>query len=636
MKNNLVDLVKLLLHKQPRTAASLADEMNVSVRSVKNYVKQINTSFHDAIHSSHKGYEIDPQYALKILEDTHFSVPQTPKDRCTFIITRLINHQKDRPTNLYDLCDELFVSLSTLKKDLQLVRKKLHEFDLNLVLNGEEVECEGLEKNKRKVLSSILYAESNVNFVNIESLQKSFLDLDIPFIKQTLLDTFDRYHYFINDYSLVNLILHITIAVDRIQNNNINKQKIQNQQAVRLHEFNLAREIAQQLESKFNIQFSDAEIYEMTLLIISRATSIDYKTINTTNLEDFVGHNCLRLVHLLIAEINAYYYIDLSEPEFLIRFALHIRNLLVRAKNNYPSRNPLADTLKTSCPLLYDSSVNLARIIREQTGIQINDDEIAYIAFHLGSALESQKNLTSKITTALYCPNYYDIKEKVTDAIQKRYSDDILIKYILTAENELDQIKDIDLIISTIPLSKPTVITNLTISLFLNQKDQDSLDAKISFLQSKKRKEEFETYLRQLIQPHLFEHTNQMLTQTSCIEHMVNRLEKAEYVEHHFIQEVCEREQISSTAFGSFAVPHAMKMNALKTGLCVLVSEPVIEWGTHEVHLVLMMCFNKNERYIFNEIYDPITMILSEPENVRRLSECYDYDEFISLMVNLL
>ena len=85
------------------------------------------------------------------------------------------------------------------------------------------------------------------------------------------------------------------------------------------------------LEEKFDIQYSDAEIYEMTLLIISRATNIDYQSIDAANnLEQFVGKECLELVKELINDINAFYYIDLSEQEFLIRFALHIKNLLKR------------------------------------------------------------------------------------------------------------------------------------------------------------------------------------------------------------------------------------------------------------------------------------------------------------------
>lgn len=491
-------------------------------------------------------------------------------------------------------------------------------------------------KNKRKMLSSILYDESNINFVNIESLQHAFLDIDIPFIRQTILEIFDKYHYFINDYSLINLVLHVTIAVDRIRNHNMNTENIDSLPGVRLHEFALAQEMAKKLEDHFHIEFSNAEIYEMTLLTISRATTIDYKSINESNLEQFIGKECLDLVHLLIEDVNAFYYIDLSEPEFLVRFALHIRNLLVRSKNDYFSKNPLTESIKVSCPLIYDASVNLARIIKEETGISINDDEIAYIAFHLGSTLEAQKSLTTKITAALYCPNYYDINRKVTDAINQHFKDDILIKYILTEESEIEKINDIDLIISTIPLSKVSTIPNIMISLFVNEKDQTLLSTRITELQKQKKKKEFESYLRELIIPDFFERKNDLSSQLACIDYMVKKLEAKEYVDASFKDEVLERELISSTAFGNFAIPHAMKMYAKKTGLNILVSDNPIPWGSHEVHLVIMMCFNKNERHIFNEIYDPITMILSEHENVKQIIACKDYEEFINTMVSLL
>ena len=80
----------------------------------------------------------------------------------------------------------------------------------------------------------------------------------------------------------------------------MNTQQIQELPAVRLHEYELAQRVAEQLEEHFQIQYSDAEVYEMTLLIISRATTIDYKSINASNLEEFVGKDCLDLVKQLI------------------------------------------------------------------------------------------------------------------------------------------------------------------------------------------------------------------------------------------------------------------------------------------------------------------------------------------------
>lgn len=637
MKPKLNQLIRILRENSHITANELAAKMNVSVRSIKNYVSDINKEYPNTIHSSKEGYQINKNIAKTILDNDNTHIPQTSHERVTYIINELIHHNgSNKEINIYDLCDEMFISLSTLKNELNKVKRKMAKFDLELISKDSLIQVKGLEKNKRKLLSSILYDESNVNFINLKSLQSAFLDINIERIKEIVLETFNTYQYFINDYSLINLILHITIAIDRVKNNYINTEDISKRPGVKLHEYTMANDLANRIENEFHIQFNPPEIYEMCLLIISRATTVDYKSINENNVEEFIGKDCFELVKSLIQGINRYYYINISEPEFLVRFALHIRNLLVRAQNDYFSKNPLTEGIKTSCPLIYDSAVFLANDLKKATGITVNDDEIAYIAFHLGSTLEEQKVLAEKITAVLYCPNYYDINLKLVDTIRQHYSQDLLITNILTDESELEKVEDIDLIISTIPLSKIPSIPTIQISIFYNEKDHKQLKNKIDIIQSNKKKNEFEVLLRELIQPNFFIHKQSFINQEACIDYMVNYLITHDYVAPSFKDEVLYRENVSSTAFGNFAIPHAMKMNANKTGMLIVITEEPIEWGNHFVNLIIMMCFNTKERYLFNKTFEPITMILSDPANLKKLLICKTYDEFIQLLVELL
>ncbi|MBR4484806.1 MAG: PRD domain-containing protein, partial [Erysipelotrichaceae bacterium] len=115
----------------------------------------------------------------------------------------------------------------------------------------------GLEKNKRKLLSSLMYSESHNNFVNYEKMSEKFADIDVTFIKDTILKKFEEYHYFINDYSLENLILHATITIDRIRNGY--SATIANKMApfLKSHEYDLARSIVADLEKRFQIRFNE-------------------------------------------------------------------------------------------------------------------------------------------------------------------------------------------------------------------------------------------------------------------------------------------------------------------------------------------------------------------------------------------
>lgn len=506
---------------------------------------------------------------------------------------------------------------------------------MKLQVQNNRIFCVGLEKNKRKLLSSILYEESKVNFVNLDFLQNSFTDIDIIYIKDSTQEILTKYHYFINDYSLINLILHIAIAIDRIKNNNTTLTPISLIFNEETEEFKSATELTLKLENKFNIQFNKNEIYEISLLLISRTTSFDYKTINKNNIETIIGAECLNLVKTLIEEIRLLYYISLEEDEFFIRFALHIKNLLIRSKNNYFSKNPLADEIKLSCPLIYDVSVGLANKIQEKTGIRINDDEIAYIAFHIGSTLKSQRHIGNKLKTILYCPNYYDLSYRIIDNINNNFCEYIVINDVITDESKIDLLDDVDLIISTISICKNTTIPICKISIIVNESDKSVIMNKIKVIQKEKKIQTFKNYLNQIMSPDLFMFNDKTISEDECISLMCNTLCNFNYVDDSFINEILEREKISSTAFYNFAIPHSMKMTANKTGICILISHNPIKWNNNNVNLVMMLCFNANQRHIFNEIFEPLTMILSESVNLNALTHVTGYDEFINTIVGI-
>lgn len=639
MKDYERKIIQYLNNHSQVTAASLSNYLGVSIRSIKNYIRELNTSYPNIIISSNKGYSLCPSSHnndFKRLETNQ--IPQTSLERINYITNKLIKSDSKNPVNIYDLCESLFVSLSTCKSDISKAKKIYNKYNLTLHAKGDLLYIEGIEKNKRKLFSSILYDESVSNFINYVSLQAAFPSIDIELIRKIVLSNFKEYHYFISDYSLTNLILHIAICIDRIRDNNtVSSDPITPSTTYLLpHEYEIAKKIAAQLETNFLISFTDAEIYEMALLLISRATNIQYKNVPLTNLEKTVGKDCVKLVQQLCDNIRIFYNIDIDEPEFIIRFTLHIHNLLIRSKNNYFNKNPLCNSIKSTCPFIYDVSVSLAQTIREKTDILINDDEIAYIAFHLGGFLETKRDLESKISTILYCPSYYDMGLRIAKRINQFFSEDILIVNILTEESELTKLAETDLIISILPIDETISVPFEIVTLMINEHDQQLIKNRILKLQSEKKRKRFEVYLKRLIIPDLFERKQGLYDKAECISYMVNKLEAKHYVNPSFHSEILEREQLSTTAFGSVAIPHSMRMHAFKTGISVIISDHPILWDKNHVQLILMMSFSKDDRYIFNEIFEPLSMILTDQRNIRTLISCLTYDEFIKTLIQLL
>ena len=117
---------------------------------------------------------------------------------------------------------------------------------------------------------------------------------------------------------------------------------------------------------------------------------------------------------------------------------------------------------------------------------------------------------------------------------------------------------------------------------------------------------------------------------------MAEKFFKLGYVSDHFESEILERDQISSTAFDYFAIPHAMKMHEKKTGINIRINKEPIGWNGDSVELVMMLCFNRNDRYLFNELFEPISMILVDPDNMSKVLKATSAKEFIEILSDLL
>lgn len=633
MKNQLIQLVRILINEdEPVTSTKLADMLNISPRSVKNYIQEINGISDAAIQSSHHGYTIDKDKARNILESSQSTIPQTAKERETYVINRLL--QKPA-VNVNDLCDEMFISYSTFKTSLPKIRAILDKNDLELIVQGDVLLVKGLEKNKRKLLSGLLYSESRNSFVNYESMNKAFPGIHVEYIKDVILDEFRKHHYFINDYSLENLVLHVAISIDRIRNGYVTTQQNVYEKAIRSHEHELAEDIIHRLEKHYQIVFNASETTEFTLLILSRASNLDYQTVTMDNIREYIGDDVYNLTQDIINEFCNYFYIDLSQSEFFVRFALHIKNVLIRANSDYFSKNPLTKSIKQNCPLIYDAAVNAARIIHDRTGIYLNDDEIAYIAFHIGGALEIQNTLKSKLNVSLFCPNYYNLSLQMSEKITSRYGDSIVIDNLIRDEEEIKHTKG-DLIISTMPVDTVMSVPVIVVSPFLNDQEMHAIGQKIDDIRKEKKRNTFRQELTLLVRPELFIKKKQMKSKDEVIHVMAETLVKEGYATKNFEEEVKDRDAMSSVAFGNFAVPHAMRMHEKKTGMAVMILDKPVQWNDQKVQLVMMLCFNRNERYIFNQVFEPITMILTEPGAIKNVLQAKNYQEFIDSLVNML
>lgn len=71
-----------------------------------------------------------------------------------------------------------------------------------------------------------------------------------------------------------------------------------------------------------------------------------------------------------------------------------------------------------------------------------------------------------------------------------------------------------------------------------------------------------------------------------------------------FCDSIILREKTSSTAFGNIAIPHVIHVDALKSGIGIMVSEKGIYWDDQIVHIVFLIAIHYDDNRVFSLVYE--------------------------------
>jgi len=390
-KNHELLLNVLRKQNKPISSTKLAELLSVSSRSVKNYVNEINAEHPNTILACKQGYTFNSQAAFTAGKDL---VPQTYAERSSYIIKEFFVHHRTQ-LDLYELCDILYLSYSSIKSLLQKMNKEYEPNKIRFQCRNDLLYVTGSERDKRRFLTSIIYKEATGNLVDISVLKEMFPAIDVMYINELLHTCFKKENCYINDFGYMNLNLHITVMLNSI----LNQPKTVSLSADKKLENPLAATIIHQLQQHFHVVFQNNEIEEMASMIMM---NIHMCQINSPKeIQKSVGDAVYQLSKELIAALNQQYHLRIQEQTLLLPLALHLKNLLARVNQNTTLHNPLLDTIQSACPILFDCALYAADFLYQHCHIQISKDEVAYLAMHIGADVERQDQDVHKLKCVL-------------------------------------------------------------------------------------------------------------------------------------------------------------------------------------------------------------------------------------------
>lgn len=628
-------LLDYLRQKRDWVAArDLALHFGVSGRQIRSYVAAINreSGAQPVIDSSNKGYRL---YRPSVLDKTGIrrardSAPSSPLSRSEHIVTALLSRREG--CNIFDLSEELFVSVPTLENDLGKIRREAAKYDLSLRRSRENLALVGCERQKRRFLKEFLFPEGWEK-VRLEPHPFFSPDFGDSSARAAIKGIFSEHSIYVNDYTLDDLLLHMFIVVQRVRTGCCIEEIPACPEEPDSRYLYAIKDLAEYLQTAFSLSFNSLELQDLELVLSGSTSILDPSAITLQNLEQYVEPEYIGAARYIVEQVKEHYLVNGFSDDFLVKFTLHLKNLFIRSSKNLTAKNPLKDKIKWTYPLIHDISVFIADILDHRFKLHIDEDEIAYIAFHLCTCLYGMNQ--EPVTATFIYANYYDYYQKTVELLEKYFEGVLAVKFTVSIHDYIPTACHSDLIISTVGsrLPKPCIVINP----FPVKQDFEQIRSLIEEISRLKKYAFFHQKFLLFFAPQCFLFNRTDKTARDLILTMCGNAVDLGFARETFTEEVLRRECMSDTAFHEVAVPHAMSQHVNRSFISVAINHPPIAWSENApaVKLVLMIGIHQDDRRIFSRIFDFLVEILSAAGNVALLEKAGSFDEFTRLICGM-
>ncbi|EAD1641351.1 PRD domain-containing protein [Listeria monocytogenes] len=611
------------LHKQENkwvTSNELAAFCECTTRTIRNNISKINEATPNLIRSAKQGYQINQRIPFELQTESDVT------ERKSKLLLELIKNST-KGVDLFELADILYISEVTLKKDIQQLKNELKEADVQIVTSKDRIKLIGKERAKRKYMISLLYEEGGYRESIKSRIQEMIEFVSIDKLQNIVKEVLAEESITTNQYSMMNIVLHYAISIVRIQQGNtlIETQKT----LIRKHskEYEISKKIAKILSEEYQIHFSEAETKQLGLLYVGLQNEQSANA-NHGELDQFVDKKIIEALKSVLANVEETYLIDLQNEQLFIKLAIHVQSLYYRSRYKAYTRNLSLLDIKTSYPVTFDIAVYISSLLQEKLAIDFNEDEISFIALHIGSFLESENRDDIRLEIGLLIEDYHDLRTNMLKKLRARFENEATIKLI---ENE-DSEENFDIILTTnrdIALEKAG---SIFIHPLLTTKDikkiSNRIQTKKKILENHIRGQQIDRYIVRSLYANQIDPSE--LTPAKIREQMISKMEKQTFVTPEFKEKVEKRERMAPTSFPSgIAIPHSIKNDALQSGVSIMTLQEPIYWNDVKIKIIALVAISKKDATEFNDFFEKFVEIVSEPINTKRLSMAESFKEFI-------
>lgn len=636
MNARQIFLLEFLLKQHEYLSANqLAEKYGVSTKTVYQDIDKLNDFFDEGelksriVKVPRKGIKLSADEERKkihslLLVNKHESGVQdfSPEYRESELIKRLFINQED--LDIYDFAEEMYVTESTVHRDIDKLEKNLGQFNLKIRIKHDQLFVDGDEWNIRKALQSYVIQAQSLG--REENIERFFSEKDIEICKEAISRLSQKYHHqFSEEYSCL-LLVECLVFKKRTEHNNCLTERTSNliNDLNHLEVYFFSGEL---LESVINKSFSEISPYEIEAMAYSLLAygfsiqSADY----IQNIEHQVNELIIKVSNLLS--------LDLSKDNHLkLMLSNHISKMIFRLRNQIYITNPALEEIKKQYSSLFNVIWIAIRGLSKYYEINISNEELAFIVIHFQLAIEK---IVKPLNIVVICQNGIATSELIMSKLHKIFDSDAKITNINARELDFYDLSNIDLIISTIALPEVTVPV-IEVSPILTKDEIESIRSFYSEHMTDNytlmrtsldgRKFNLESLQTLIKKPHLIRET--MKSKKECLEKMIKECDSSNRKNKEFKESILERETLGSTSvYTGVALPHCDPRFVEQSELIVMTLEKPINWGKNNVKLIILIAVAENDIPIFKDSLIALYSVIENQELMNELVQLENGDE---------
>lgn len=608
------------------TAEHFVNKFGVSSRTIQSDIKKIKEYFMEQqaaelVSVTSKGTKLiikkHELYKVEMAKSKQAPV-QNQSDRVRKLCLLLLNQRQ--PVSRQFLVDQLYVAPSTLNSDLKEADEIFKGYRLCIERKRNSgIHIIGDENDRRKCLLKLGPMDIHQNQTIIGSEEQLRQD-----IEKILVSILLKYHYHISDTLFQNLIVHIEMAVKRMNKGFYIKKHELADQINFDSEIVVAKEIFSRLSDRFFFKVSQEEIINLGIYIKGKS---DYEN------DDYISEEVNAFILHALEEINEKFNIDFTqEIDLRISLALHLMPLLTRIEYRIQNDNQLLDQIRQSFPLAFDIAAYMCLLLQKDIDKKVEEGEIAYLAIYFNQYLAKYNDISGKQRVLIIT----SLKRSESILLRQRFatwfSNEISILTLLnTHEVKGTDIEEYDVIFTTEQTAATEQMGAILISFYPSEEEYAKIKLAVDGF-----KDKFE--IVNLFSEALFCYDSFSDKEEVLDRICLNSIAKVDGKVNELRQAVRLREELGSSYFGNgIALPHPINPILAETFVSVILLKNDLEWDQdrNKVRLIMLISIEKNNAKVF-QLWNYLSKIIQEKNFTDRLIKEPTFENFKENLAQLL